>query len=399
MSDLLPVGLFVFIAAVMLLVCMRYFGTVVKRMLVGMPSVPPQARGPHGPRMRNVGTDPKEILAAELGLDLRHDPNWFDGGTSTLAGMRDGVAVEVHFFTCSSYPGSDGIEYRTRLSVSGAGLGLAIKPRPNPVLNAAWRVLTGGQNHVTGDTAFDDAMIITGWPKEISGMLDDATRGVILEHLEGRDAELKDGVLVYECEGHLVDHAELASRLDNLVQLVNRLPPLAPATVDEKLAKNIREDRHPGVRLRCLQLLDGPLVDPVARKSLDDPNGGVRLQAAILRDDAAMLAAATPEDLLRVASSDPERLVDALLKAGLEQGLIDLLGGEPSVRVKAARALAEVGSVRAVAALRPLTVGLLADEVVVSAAARAIERIQDRGGGGGPGRGPLQRWPSERGRG
>lgn len=306
---------------------------------------------------------------------------WDRKRKTTLTGMRRGVRVEIHYFQRST--GKRSISY-TRFRAYSTSFGIGLKPKG--LVNEAWRVLTGGQDYRLGDPSFDDAITVTGDPAMLSAVLDERTRAAVLAVLPGRSADVAQGMVSYQVRGHVDDVVDAGARLDELAALAASLDRVPDEQVEARLGENVREDGSPGVRQRSLKLLaNSPQGAELARESLGDPSPLVRLQAAVLLGDARALSTAPGDTVLALASEDPAGVCGAFAAIGDEEALVRLLSGPAPVRIAAAEGLAKAGSVRAIATLRPLTTGLLADGRVVSAALGAILAIQGRLGDVHPG--------------
>lgn len=330
---------------------------------------------------RKQRVESERRLAFALQLSIDQPGGLLRGRGTRLYGRHHGVAVEVEYFQRSS--GKSTAMY-TRFRAHSGAFDVGLKPKQG--LGETWRVLTGGQDYRVGDPAFDDAITVTGAPRSLSAMLDERARTEVLALLLRRSAQVSDGVVSYETRGHLDEAADVAARLDALAQVAAQLARIPSALVDAQLVDNMTKDPCPGVRLRCLQLLaDAPDAAGIAQAALSDPDPVVRLQAALLLGESAIIAAAEPAHVLALAAQDPAQVVNALVAGDDEPALIRLLSGPVLVRILAARGLTRIGTVHAIAPLRPLTQGLLVDGEVVAAALAAIEAIQARLGDVGPG--------------
>lgn len=126
-----------------------------------------------------------------------------------------------------------------------------------------------------GDRAFDDQFEIDGPVWLVSAMLDEKTRGLMLEI--GRVS-----LLLGELRANALDD-EIARVLPRLLKLRERLS--EPIDVPRRLAVNATKDSLPGVRLHNLLVLvrelpDDPMTAEALQTARTDPSREVRLRVA-----------------------------------------------------------------------------------------------------------------------
>lgn len=299
-----------------------------------------------------------------------------------LEGTYGGVPVEVRYVTRSH--GKSQVPY-TRLVAYGVHEGLSL--RREQLGGSFVRRLTGAEDVATGDPIFDQDVVVSGSAVILGANLDVDARGGVRELLS-RGADIRDGAITWESRGHISEPQLLAPMLDRAsatAVLLGRSDDLTG-----RLRRQAEEDPVPGVRLTALRALmghDAPAAAAAASALLDDFDPVVKVQARlILRDDGGL--ASVPIAWLRAyAPTDAEALCRALMRANAEDALIGLLEVERAdVRIAACRALARVGTIRAVAPIKALDSGFFGSEEVRNASHSAVAAIQSRLGDVGAGR-------------
>jgi hypothetical protein len=286
---------------------------------------------------------------------------------------------------------------------------------------------------LTGDAAFDAAIVVNGDDAVAAALLDARTRDAIRESFaerivaEGskgpiaeRGVWLDPGCLV--SERVLGDNAEwTATYLDSLLQLAERLQ--EPDDLPTRLMAGVKDDPVAGVRLGCLRtILREP--DPEAKRealgvAIADRSEEVRLQAALEMGSAGrpvLLAVAAGElDDLRSAraigalrSALPAHEARAILERALRgrrhltaiacvESLsyrgpehADVIGWvlateRGALAVAAARALGRAGSRPALVLLREAEERLAGDGALKQAVDEAVAAIRGRLVGAGEG--------------
>jgi hypothetical protein len=192
-----------------------------------------------------------------------------------------------------------------------------------------------------GDKAFDDAVYLRGSPQLACAVFDAHTRRVVTQMVAhgsspGPDraamwvpigeAQLSDGRLRVQVPSHPAqNHA--AAALPGLLDLARRLA--RPQDIPARLARNLADDPHPGVRLSNLRaLLEAYRRHPRTREALQaalgDANRGVRLLAAVeLQARDTLLEIARDED---APDAQAARAVQALGGGLGSEPLVEVLG-------------------------------------------------------------------------
>lgn len=299
-----------------------------------------------------------------------------------LEGDYHGVPAEVRYTTRSQ--GKSQVAY-TVIRVGGVPEGMTF--RKEHLGGSFVRRLTGAEDVATGDPIFDADVIVAGSPVLLSANLDvDARSGV--RALLARGAVIEGGAVEVHMRGHITEAASLAQLLDPAADVAGMLGRADALTT--RLRAQAESDPIPGVRMTALRVLmghDAPAAAAAATALLDDFDPCVKVQARlILRDDEGV--AAVPVEWLRAyAPTDAEALSRALMRANAEDALVGLLLVERAdVRIAACKALARVGTVRAVAPLKALDGGFFGSEEVRNASNGAVAAIQSRMGDVGAGR-------------
>jgi len=304
------------------------------------------------------------------------------------------------------------------LEVSHPGLDEAWVIEPEDATTRV-RKLIRGQDVLTGDEAFDDAVHVLG-DERLLASLGHHTRDRLTGLLP--QARLAGGTLRWSAPATGPRPPGLIEVLRDMTVVVRVLSAdLEPLT---RLRKHMLDDARPGHRRRALErvVMAGHVLTAGERRALlRDPDPRLRLTVArmlhdppalgrlaadarvssTLRDEAVdalgeCTGPATVEALDRVASSDPppdgarlaralgrglagdptaiRRLGDAALSTVLEYGPAGLRG-------EAIERLAEVGTERAVPALAAIAGAFFGRRAHKDRARAAIERIAARQGG------------------
>lgn len=280
------------------------------------------------------------------------------------------------------------------------------------------RKLVAGQDVLTGDAPFDDAVHVVGETRRLLACLGHRTRDRLTELLP--QARLAEGVLRWSAPATGPRPPGLVEIVRSMMAVVHTLA----ADIDPvlRLRKHMLDDRDPGHRRRAFEqvVLAGHELIPSERRALlRDPDLELRYAAAHLLSDVETLgrlaASAEAPEAMRAGSIDrlggcegPDalaaldraaphlgeatRLARALSRvlAGVPNGIAAL--GEPSLialvehgsGAAAGRAidrLGEVGSERAVPALASIADAFFGRRALKERARAAIGRISSRQGG------------------
>ena len=316
-----------------------------------------------------------QSAARQLGLRARSG-GWFEA--PSIGGERAGLAVRVEYF----HKGSNKQQIPwTRFVVGGLPPDLVLRTQGfgKRLLH---RVL--GEDFLTGDTEFDDLILVKGDPAMLPAQLGEGSRMLIRRHAV-IETVVTDGVAKVEVRDHIRGASDVGGHLARLSELVRELAvPLGE--VPGRIAQSAVHDPCPAFRRLCLATLDAhhsaPVAASAAQQALTDPDALVRLQSAlVLGDDARdVLLAGSPEELRTFAAFEPERLARALLRARREDLLLELLQapGKP-VRIGAMHALARIGTAISVEPLGAFVhAGFLGDSDLRSTAQQTVASIQAR---------------------
>ncbi len=310
------------------------------------------------------------------------EASWFDEGLSaarrdlgfrferrrsrTVVGKRGDYEVRIEL---RRFGGREGEAARHDLWVS-----LTCDRFPQRV---AFAKETGaGTDVLTGDSRFDDAVLVKGEPTILAALLDRELR-VRLLRLIVWDGGISEGRISWRASANFMA-GEITGTLKDLVELADLLSSPKGGGVCECLARNVQEDEEPGVRLWNLNLLaqhfaDRPETLAASRAGLSDSSPWVRLAAARLLpvEGAQVLKAlladrATPDH----SAAEAAALIGARLPAD-EAGpaLIAALKNRSGEARR--QAIQELGRIKHAPAVGPLCVALDRSEPRDAAAAAA----------------------------
>ncbi len=251
-----------------------------------------------------------------------------------------------------------------------------------------------GKDIETGLTRFDDRVAIRGGgDAEALAFLDAATRVAVLGAVDDHGATLDDeGLLSWRWRGVLTDRAVIEPVLRDLVRLGERLAQ-AGDDRETRLAEHVASDPEAAFRAQCLHALarahpGSPATEQALAAAATDDAPEVRLAAALQSGDVdGLLDASALSELAgarRVATRTRAARAVAAMGEPDEPLLLLLLADEAvEVKVAAAEALGEVGSLAAVEQLNSAADGVTTDRALKKAARSAVGAIQDRVGGVG----------------
>ena len=243
---------------------------------------------------------------------------------------------------------------------------------------------------LTGDPAFDGALVVRGDAVLVSALLDAETRRLLYRaarSMEPGATLVARGVLTVTIGlSHRVDAQAVLQRGREALVLAQRLR--EPADVAARLTENVRNDPLPGVRLRNLEACLAakprpPVTDELLRIAAADGDPGVRLRAALaLGQEGLPVLAAVAEDVAAdddvvgaaiegLGAAAPFDLVARVLRRAVGVRSTDELHFPRTARACVA-ALGMLGGPAAVSRLAAVMVRVapLADD-----AARALQRI------------------------
>ncbi|MES2640017.1 MAG: HEAT repeat domain-containing protein [Myxococcota bacterium] len=311
---------------------------------------------------------------------------YFPGGmlsAPVLQGVHDRTAVRIEYLTRSE--GKKQKPY-TKIVAVGVAPGLRFEGEGFGIL----KVFTGA-DHATGDEGFDRAVLVRGEVALLQALLDQDTRRALQRAIADHKVVVNDESVVVELETHENGIDLVQAMLRTVAGLAQRLGDPGQQGLAAKLARNVRSDQEPLVRLACLRALaddhGGPAAAAAAQGALDDDDARVALLAARIRGETARFEAASVEALRAYAPHDPDGLARTLVKLGDPEPLMALLELQDSaVRVAALHGLARIGTPDHVLTILPLSKGLFGDDAVKTAARGAVESIQARVGAGAGGR-------------
>jgi len=351
----------------------------------------------------------------------------FDFSRMYLHGRVGHLRMQLETYRRARY------ERGTRISIRGPAHALGALSVRREGLGTTLGKELGTQEIEIGDARFDRECFIEGPPAVILAVLDHSTRralsGVLGGYVQAEGSEtevrarLEDGVLSVDIREYPFEEpgARVTSVLPRVLDLARRLVP--PADLADRLAKNLRTEPEPGVRLQIVLVLAREFVGhPATRLSLagacHDPSAEVRLRAATaLGEDGrdtllALVSQEAADDSCRaraiaalgvhfarptlVAALQQARAAGRTLTACAclellatslhedNEGLLveALSDSQTAVRLAAARALARIGTTAAVA---PLLEAESAGGELRGAARQAIAEIQARLKGAAPG--------------
>ena len=137
----------------------------------------------------------------------------------------------------------------------------------------------GAREIEVGDESFDSTFFVEGPMRLVSALLNEETRGLLIEVNAENRLEIVDGEI-----RTVTSDGELSSILPFFLTAGNRLA--QPLLVTQCLAENALRDSKPGVRLQNLLLLarelpGDPTTAEVLRTACSDPIPEVRLRAAM----------------------------------------------------------------------------------------------------------------------
>jgi HEAT repeat protein len=239
-----------------------------------------------------------------------------------------------------------------------------------------------GDDVLTGDSRFDDAVDVRGEPSIILALLDKRVRDKLRQFVE-LGGSLEDGRLVaslpFQSEFEIPHAAGLT------LEVARLLSSLEGGSLCERLARNAAADPDPGVRLwTLLQLQEQfgltPEAGKASRAGLGDTSPWVRLSAArFLRDEGLEVLRALAQD--RQVPDDAASEAVALLAARLSTGeagplLLSVLKHRSGETGR--QAVEQLGRLKHLPAVGPLIVVLeRSNPRTAAAAATALGTIGD----------------------
>ncbi|HYH44512.1 MAG TPA: hypothetical protein VEG34_02415 [Thermoanaerobaculia bacterium] len=322
----------------------------------------------------------------------------------------------------------------TRIAVQGFGpgaAGLSLEQEG---------VLSGFIDEIeVGSPGFDRDIHVQGAALLLLALLDAGTRRRVSRLMQGFvalgtretgetgkavavDARLRDGLLEVWVKDGSAAAAQLGGVLAGVLEVAWRLQ--APDDIPGRLAENLRSEPETGVRLKILRVLQRELPEHPATldsllAALGDPSDDVRLRAAVALGEAGrgtlldLVASEATADscaaraVAALGGRLPAEQAEAALGRALARGHFEtaracmeelafrwgtcsegvllqaLASGEPALILAAVHALGQMGTVAAVAPLRPLAEPRRGE--LAAAARQAIAAIQSRLTGAAPG--------------
>lgn len=243
----------------------------------------------------------------------------------------------------------------TWVELSGGVLDPSITIRKVGLTTALTKAFRGPDIEV-GDAGFDATVQVLGDEATMIALLNQRTREQVIRHLPDR-TRLSGGVLTYSRQGSWRDVQGMVRRIEMLADLGRRLT-IAAEDIPEQLGANATGDALVAVRLRNLRLLLSAYpghwaTEAAVRTAVEDESVWMRIEAACTLGEEAS-----------------QRVENTLL--------LQLAQGELGVKLEASRALARIGTVRAVQQLLPLTKALKGAAELRAAARDAVAEIQAR---------------------
>ena len=141
----------------------------------------------------------------------------------------------------------------------------------------------GNVNLRTGDSKFDSAVYVRGDPAEIISLLDEQTRGLIMDFSCGWTGMVAAGLLEVLTPGICTDSARIIKKAQVTVDLARQLA-RPPSEAAKRLAHNAQNDPVPDVRLTNLKTLaarypESKELKNTAIKALKEESPAIRLVA------------------------------------------------------------------------------------------------------------------------
>lgn len=192
----------------------------------------------------------------------------------------EGYVGPIHVTVEERQKGED--RHLTKLQLTPGGLpdelGFSLQS------GGGWRQLfeRPGEDHLVGDTLFDEEVVVEGPPREALARLDRETRDLLLKELRWSVTKVVNGVLTRTIPERLPASA-LIRHVETLAALLDHLK--LRDGVAEALARNVARDPVGGVRLRNLEVLQDDFprsaeAESASRIALNDEDPAVRLQGA-----------------------------------------------------------------------------------------------------------------------
>lgn len=144
-------------------------------------------------------------------------------------------------------------------------------------------VSVGNVNVRTGDRKFDDAVYVRGDPAETISLLDETTRGIIVDFVDGCGGVVAAGLLEVIIPGICTDKTRLVGSAQVAVDVARQLS-RPPSEAPKRLANNAQNDPVFEVRLTNLQTLasrypESRELKSAALKALEEESAAIRLVA------------------------------------------------------------------------------------------------------------------------
>lgn len=175
--------------------------------------------------------------------------------------------------------------FQVRVATQGEKTSIVIRDgRPAALSGLRWRtnVSRAAPDRVmTGDQFFDDQVAVHGDRVAVAAFCNQSRRRSILLATTGAGT-FEDGTLALDLPTRLVTTPALVSAVRTAVALARRMA--GPRSLAASLAASARRDPVPAVRLNCLERLAESFpraARPVLRAAMRDPDGAVRLGAAL----------------------------------------------------------------------------------------------------------------------
>jgi HEAT repeat protein len=226
----------------------------------------------------------------------------------------------------------------------------------------------------TGDRLFDDQVAVHGDRVVVTAFCSASRRRSILRATTG-EGSFENGVLVLDLPTRFVTTPALVSAVRAAVALAYRMA--APRSLAASLATSARRDLVPAVRLNCLERLCESFpqaAHPVLRAAMRDPDGAVRLQAAIAlgaEGRTALLGLAKDTRLDETIQARAVATLDRVPVQELSRILARAMSrSRRAVALAVVTALGDSGTGSAVASLAPLVAA--ADPKIRLSAIRAL---------------------------
>jgi HEAT repeat protein len=264
--------------------------------------------------------------------------------------------------------------FSVRVTVEGDKTKIVTRDeRPSALADVAWQTAFYpgvGASLTTGDPHFDALVEVRGDPVVAAAFLGASMRRFILR-AAAYPARFDHGVLDLQLPEVPQRTTSLVSAVRATVALARRMT--APRNLAARLTSNALRDPVPAVRLNCLERLRESFpggARPVLRAAMRDPDGAVRLQAAIAlgaEGRTALLGLAKDARLDEAIQARAIATLDRVPVQELSRILATAMKrSRRAVALAVVTALGDSGTGSAVASLAPL-VGAADPEIRLSA--------------------------------